>query len=65
MYNTENIKDMADVCEEAHKLTLAECKAKRIFWVDINNEEDTEGYPPEAQEIFNKHYNAIISLTGL
>ena len=56
---------MADVCEEAHKLTLAECKARSIILVDINSEEDTEGYTPEAQEIFNKHYNMIISITGL
>jgi len=62
-------KDMADVCEMAHELTVKECKEKGIN-VDCmgimdctdgsqDHDEDGTHYGAEAQEIFNRHYDAI------
>lgn len=74
-------KDMADVCELAHKRTVAECKKKRIK-VDMYDEdggpisdsdvfrnedgdEVEQTYTPRAQKIFDRHYDQIIEATGL
>lgn len=55
-------EDMADVCELAHKRTVAECAIKGI---QVDASKDCEHYTPEAQTIFDKHYDAIIENTGL
>jgi len=54
-------KDMADVCEEAHRLTVEECEKKDIE-LDINKDEygDEVIYTEEAQEIFNKYFDKIV-----
>ena len=54
---------MSDVCELAHIRTIRECNKN-----DICLEFEDEGiifYTPEAQKIFNAHYDYIISVTGL
>lgn len=53
------MKNIADICEEAHNLTIKECKEKGIevdFWTDKNRELT---YSKEAQTIFNKHFDVI------
>ncbi len=62
------IKDMADVCEEAHKLTVKECKKLKITVAKnklIMPDQHHSGgfevtYTDKAQEIFDKHYNYLI-----
>jgi len=53
-------EDMADVCELAHNRTVIECKDKNI---PIDDTSDI--YSPEAQAIFDKHYDEIIEKAGL
>lgn len=57
------IKDMADLCEEAHTRTVNECTEKNIKIDRIENDEIA--YTPEAQEIFDRHYNELVELTGI
>lgn len=58
------IKDMADLCEEAHTRTVNECTEKNIK-IDIITKYDEIAYTPEAQEIFDRHYNELVELTGI
>ncbi len=71
-------KDMADVCELAHKRTVRECKRIGIL-VDcvssmmcgdnsrhiMDGQDDDVHYTTESQEVFDKHYDYICSVTGL
>jgi hypothetical protein len=71
-------KDMADVCELAHKRTVRECRKKRII-VDCKSsmmcgdndrhrtdgEDDDVHYTSDAQDIFNRHYDNICAITGI
>ena len=54
------IKDMADVCEEAHELTVKECKRKNITVDTYLRSNDEVTYTPKAQLIFDKHYEYLI-----
>lgn len=52
------MKDTADICEEAHKLTKKECKEQDIEFDSI----DKQGllcYSKRAQIIFNKYFDVI------
>ena len=67
-------KDMADVCELAHKRTVNECKQLGVEVdcpqplpcsnIEHDNNEDTH-YSTKAQEIFDQYYDEITSFTGL
>lgn len=71
-------KDMADVCELAHKRTVAECASLGID-VDCNSPSncgfddedhdhddiDAMHYTRKAQAIFDRHYDDIVEVTGL
>lgn len=65
-----NIKDMADVCELAHELTVKECQEKNINVDCLGIMDCTDGsqdhddpdcvhYGFEAQQIFNKYYDEL------
>jgi len=70
-------RDMSDVCELAHKRTVRECKKKRIrvnctdsiycgdSGQDHGEEVEITHYTGDAQEIFDRHYDYICSVTGL
>lgn len=61
-YNT------AMICEEAHALTVKECKKKKIA-LDCpselvcgdkyNHDDEIVHYSPDAQDIFDRHFDAI------
>lgn len=50
--------DNADVCEEAHKRTVAECKENNIV-VDLIEEDGSIYYTPLAQRIFDRHHEEV------
>ncbi len=56
------VKDMADLCEEAHELTKKECEEAGIGFE--YEHEDTDGkvmvYYPVAQAIFDRHYDCLV-----
>lgn len=70
-------KDMADVCELAHKRTVKECKRKKIRvdclsvkqckdrWQKHIKDNIGDHYTAKAQIIFDKHYDYITEITGL
>lgn len=70
----DNITDMADVCELAHRRTVDECKRKNIP-VDcqadmqdgecVEHDTDETHYGDQSQMIFDGHYDRIIEATGL
>ena len=56
-----SIIDMADVCEEAHRLTELDCKRGKI---KFENTKMTKAhveitYTEKAQVIFDKHYDFL------
>ncbi len=59
------IKDMSDVCEEAHELTERECK-RQGYEVDCTSIYNCDNHNPEAhysrqaQDIFNNYYDNLI-----
>jgi len=64
-------KDMADVCELAHKRTVRDCKKLNISADcsgrinSCNHSTEETHYGNTAQQIFDRHYDHIISVTGL
>ena len=75
-YDYSNIKDMADVCELAHKRTVRECKkfgvqvdcTSSMLCGDNDNHRDDDPfvhYTSDAQIVFDKHYNLICEITGI
>ena len=58
-------KDMADICELAHKRTVRECnrlKIQHTIDVDFGME---SSYTEDGQIIFNRNYDYICEVTGL
>ena len=58
--NTMKTFNTADVCEEAHRLTVLKCKRLDIP-VDMPDEDDEDemDYTPEARIIFEEFVNAV------
>ena len=70
----KDCRDLADVCELAHKRTVEECKGLGIavdctssmFCGDNQRDHDeADHYTTDAQEIFDRHYEYITSVTGI
>jgi len=56
--------DTANICEEAHKRTIKECRKKNITvncegCPDCDETGEMTHYSDEAQDIFNKHFDEI------
>ncbi len=69
-------KDMADVCELAHKRTVRFCNKFKIKVNcasvkdcgdegQVHDDPDFTHYSSKAQRIFDDHYDHIINVTGL
>ena len=52
------IKDMADICEEAHNLTEIQCDKRGIKFEKTKDFETV--YTTKAQNIFNHYYDKLI-----
>jgi len=51
--------DTADVCEEAHKRTVEECKKKGIVLDNPFIDSGDIKYTDEAQVIFDRHFDEV------
>ncbi len=65
----QNCKDMADVCELAHKRTIRSLRNYNLFHGTKHKLEiitdDGGRYGAQAQLIYNRHYDNIINITQL
>lgn len=52
------IHDMADICEEAHRLTVEECKRQGVI-VEVTHTNGDVRYTENAQDIFNVFYEEL------
>jgi len=51
--------DTADICEEAHKRTVRDCKKLKIAHTIIDKKGGDSRYTARAQRIFDRHFDEI------